>query len=100
MKDENKITKINLREKNRLGTALPREQQERLHALYLLKTGRARRLTAIKLRTISLRLDKEGTGVVKKVNLTQLVNYHPPTPSLVRRGRTRLNLMAVARRLG
>jgi hypothetical protein len=52
-------------------------------------------LNAIKLRRISPLLLKEGSGVVEKVYLLQLVNYHPPTPSLVRRGRIMLNLMAL-----
>jgi hypothetical protein len=47
----------------------------------------------MKLRKISPRLIKEGLGVVEKVYLIQMIN-HPPTPSLVRRGRTMLNLMA------
>ena len=37
--------------------------------------------------------------MVKEVNLIQLVNYHPLTPSLVRREKTTLNLMAVTLRL-
>jgi hypothetical protein len=58
-----------------------------------------RSLNAIKLRKISPLLDKEGPEVVKKVNSIQIVNYHPPTPSLVRRERIWLNLMAVERSL-
>ncbi|NJO17768.1 MAG: hypothetical protein HC877_19150 [Thioploca sp.] len=38
--------------------------------------------------------------MVKKVILIQLVNYHPLTPSLVRRGKTTLNLMAVTLQRG
>ena len=58
-----------------------------------------RSLNAIKLRKISPLLVKEGPEVVKKVNSIQIVNYHPPTPSLVRRERIWLNLMAVERSL-
>jgi hypothetical protein len=53
---------------------------------------------AMKLRKISPRLFKEGPGVVEKIYLIQLVNYHPPTPSLIRRGRITLNLMALTLR--
>jgi hypothetical protein len=58
-----------------------------------------RSLNAIKLRRISPLLLKEGLGVVEKIYLLQRVNYHPPTPSLVRRGRIMLNLMALKRSL-
>jgi hypothetical protein len=53
---------------------------------------------AIKLRKISPLLEKEGSGVVEKVYLLQLINYHPPSPSLVRRGGIRFNLMALGMR--
>jgi hypothetical protein len=57
-------------------------------------------ITAIKLRKNSPLLTKEGTGVVKKVNFIQPVNYHPPTPSLRKRGSILLNLMAVMLQCG